>query len=92
MKDNPLTSDKVTMVRVSAVIPVHGPIGSSEKILNDCKELTADMIPYMFEFPEKEDIIAVSLVKSGIGGWCVLAVLLGLPILVIIYPRVKKKE
>lgn len=93
VKDNPLMSDKVTMVRVSAVIPVHGPIGSSEKILNDCKELTADMIPYMFEFPEKEeDIIAVTLAKSGIGGWCVLAVLLGLPILVILYPRVKKRE
>ena len=93
VKENPIASDTVTMVRVSARIPIHGPVGSYETILNNCKELTADALPYMFEFQqEKEDIIAVSLAKSGSAGWFVIAVLLGLPLLVILYPWVKKKE
>jgi hypothetical protein len=95
VKENPLASasDTVTMVRVSARIPIHGTVGSYERTLNNCKELTADTFPYMFEIQqEKEDIIAVSLAKSGLAGWFVIAVLLVLPLLVILYPGVKKKE
>ncbi|NMG83366.1 MAG: exosortase-associated EpsI family protein [Methanosarcinales archaeon] len=91
VKDNPLVSNMVTMLRVSALIPLHGPIGSSERILDDCKEFISDTIPYMFEFPEKnEDVIAVSLVKSGIGGCVLIAALVLLPLLIIIYPMIRR--
>ena len=92
VKDNPITSDTVTMIRVSALIPMHGQIDADEIILNGCKELTSDTLPYLFEFKqEEEDIIVVSLIKSGLLGWFAIAVLLGLPLLVILYPKVKKR-
>ena len=89
VKDNPLTSDTVTMVEVSSIIPTDG---SDDGMLGISKDFMADTIPYMFELRPEGDIIAVSLAKSGIAGWFVIAVLLGLPLLVILYPRVKVKK
>ena len=86
VKDNPITSDTVTMVEVSSVIPTDG---SDDGMLDVSKEFMADTIPYMFEFREGGDIIIVSLVKRGIVGWFLIVVLLGLPLLVILYPRLK---
>jgi hypothetical protein len=87
VKDNPLTSDTVTMVEVSSVIPTDG---SDDGMLDVSKEFMADTIPYMFELRPEGDIIIVSLVKLGIVGWLAIAVLLGLPLLVILYPKLKK--
>ncbi len=47
VKDNPLSSDTVTIVRVSALAPVDG---SYEGVLNICKDFMGDTFPYMFEF------------------------------------------
>ena len=87
VKDNPLTSDTVTMVEVSSVIPTDG---SDDGMLDVSKEFMANTIPYMFELRPEGDIIIVSLVKLGIVGWLAIAVLLGLPLLVILYPKLKK--
>ena len=59
-------------------------------VLNICKDFMGDAFPYMFEFQQGEDIIAVRLAKSGLVGWSVIAVLFALPILIILCPRVKK--
>ena len=87
VKGNPLSSDTVTIVRVSALAPVEG---SYEGVLDICKDFMGDTFPYMFEFQQGGAIIAVRLAKSGIAGWSVIAVLFALPFLIILYPRVKK--
>lgn len=87
VKDNPLTSDTATMVEVSSVIP---PNGSDDGMLGISKEFMGDTIPYMIEFREGGDITIVSLVKSGIVGWFLIVVLVGLPLLVILYPKLRK--
>lgn len=43
----------------------------------------------MFEVREEEEIIAVQLAKSGIGGWLIIGVLVSAPIGIIVYPRIK---
>ena len=89
VKDNPLSSDTVTIVRVSALAPVDG---SYKSVLNICKDFMGDTIPYMFEVQEEECIIAVQLAESGIGGWLILGALVSVPIGVIVYPRIKKRN
>jgi hypothetical protein len=89
VKDNPLSSDTVTIVRVSALAPADG---SYESALNICKDFMGDTFPYMFEFREGEDIIAVQLAKSGIGGWLIIGALVSVPIGIIVYLRIKKRK
>lgn len=87
VKDKPNSSDTVTVVRVSALAPAEG---SYENVLKICKDFMGDTIPYMFEFRQGEDIIAIRLAKTGLVGWGVIAILFALPILIIFYPRIKK--
>ncbi len=89
VKDNPLSSDTVTVVRVSALAPTDG---SYEGVLNICKDFMGDTFPYMFEFQEEEGIIEVQLAKSGIGGWLIIGALVSVPIGIIVYPRIKKRR
>jgi len=89
VKDNPISSDTVTVVRVSALAPTDG---SYEGVLDICKDFMGDTFPYMFEFREEEDIIAVQLAKSGIGGWLIMGALVSMPIGIIVYPRIKKRK
>lgn len=39
----------------------------------------------------EKNSIAVNLIKSGLGGWCVIVILLALPFLIIFYPQIKRK-
>lgn len=89
VKNNPLTSDDFTMVEVSSIIPI-GTNGSEDGMLGISKEFLGDTIPYMFELRPEGDIVIVSLVKLGIVGWFLIVVLLGLPLLVILYPKLRK--
>ena len=89
VKDNPISSDTVTLVRVSALAPVDGSYAGA---LSICKDFMGDTFPYMFEFREGEDIIAVQLAKSGIGGWLIIGALVSVPFGIIVYPRIKKRN
>ncbi len=89
VKDNPLTTDTITMIRVSAHAPLNG---SNEGALNLTKEFMGEVVPYMFEVREEEEIIAVQLAKSGIGGWLIIGVLVSVPIVIIVYPRIRKRN
>ena len=89
VKDNPIVTDKVTMIRVSAYAPING---SHEGALNLTKDFMGEVVPYMFEIREEEEITAVQLAKSGIGGWLIIGILVSVPIGIIVYPRIKNRK
>ena len=89
VKDNPVITDKLTMIRVSAHAPING---SYEGALNLTKDFMGEVVPYMFEIREEEEITAVQLAKSGIGGWLIIGVLVSVPIGLIVYPRIKNRK
>jgi hypothetical protein len=86
VKDNPLATDTITMIRASAQAPINGSVDGT---LNITKGFMGEAFPYMFEVREKEEIIAVKLAKSGIGGWLIIGVLISVPIGIAVYPRIK---
>ena len=81
-------SATVTMIRVSAVAPTSG---SYDETMSTCKEFMGEAVPYLFEMRPEEDSIAVSLIKSGLGGWSVIVILLASPFLIMFYPQIKRK-
>jgi hypothetical protein len=89
VKETPASTDKLTMVRVSALAPVDM---SYDGVLSLTKDFMSEVIPYLFEFyEEKEEILAAHLAKSG-PGWLLMAVLVIFPLALIIYPgRFPKK-
>ena len=96
VKENPFSTDKITMIRVSAhaAPPTNGSHGSEEAALNLTKEFMAEVVPYLFEVRggEEEEIIAVQLANAGVGGWLAIAALVSVPVAIIFYPRVKKRN
>jgi hypothetical protein len=89
VKDNTVITDKITMIRVSAYAPING---SYEGALNLTKDFMGEVVPYMFEIREEEEITAVQLAKSGIGGWLIIGALVSVPIGIIVYPRIKNRK
>ena len=89
VKDNPVITDKITMIRVSAHAPING---SYEGALNITKDFMGEVVPYMFEVREEEDSTAVQLAKSGIAGCIIIGALVSIPIGLIVYPKIKKRN
>jgi len=89
LKDNQLISNRVTMIRVSALVPL---TGSYDDIMNIEREFIQEAFPYMFEIEQREpgQMIIVHLVKSGVGGCLLLAFLFSIPLAILIYPRVRR--
>jgi len=89
LKDNQLISDRVTMMRVSALAPLSG---SYDEILNIEREFISDIFPHLFEICEKkqDQMFIVHLAKSGVGGCLLLAFLFSIPLVILIYPRVRR--
>jgi hypothetical protein len=85
VKDS-LTSNKVTMVRVSALAPVEG---SYDGILNITKEFMGDTVPCMFEMQKEEPTIFTSLASGSITGKAALLMLLLVPLAIILYPQLR---
>jgi len=81
------TSNTVTMIRISALAPLHG---SYEAVLKREKEFMSEAFPHMFEFNKEEKLIIHRLMDSGLRGWLVIIVLFMIPILIICYPRFAK--
>ena len=88
VKDGFSSSATVTMIRVSAVAPTSG---SYDETMSACKEFMGETVQYIFEMKHKEDSIAVSLIRSGLGGWCLIVVLFAIPTLIMFYPQIKRK-
>jgi hypothetical protein len=88
VKERPLDPDTMTMIRVSALIPVEG---SYDGILAISKEFMAETIPYMFELQREEEPILFTLLASGSRvDKVALALLFLAPVALIFYPELKK--
>jgi hypothetical protein len=82
VKESPFTSDKVTMIRVSALAPVEG---SYDGVLNVTKEFLGDTLPCMFELRKKEPLVLFILLGS-LAGKVVVGLLFLAPLVIIFYP------
>ena len=88
MKDNILISNRVTMIRVSALAPL---TGSHDEIVNIEKEFISDIFPYIFEIRQGNQgpLIIVHLARSGVDGCLLIAFLFSVPLAILIYPYVR---
>ena len=87
VKESPLTSDKITMVRVSALAPLEG---SYDGILNITKGFMGDTLPYMFEMQKEEPLILFILLGS-LAGKVVVGLLFIAPLVIIFYLEIRKR-
>ena len=85
VKDNPLTSDTFTMIRVSALAPLEG---SYDGVLNLAAEFMGETIPCMFEL-RKEELFFFSLFAS-LAGKVLVGLMLLVPSLLMFYPEIKR--
>ena len=80
---------EVTMVRLSALVPVSG---SDQDALESMKKLAADTFPEMFEVkPEERMIAEMVVIKYGVPGFLVIAMLVSAPIIFMLLPLIKRK-
>jgi len=86
VKERPLASNTITMVRVSALAPLEG---SYDGILNITKEFMGDTMPYMFEIREEEPILFTVLASGSVSGKVALAMLFLAPFIIIFYPQIR---
>lgn len=86
VKERPLASNTITMVRVSALAPLEG---SYDGILDITKEFMGDTMPYMFEIREEEPILFTVLASGSVSGKVALAMLFLAPFTVIFYPQIR---
>jgi hypothetical protein len=88
LKNEYSTSNAVTLVRISAVVP-------SEDTYDDtlalCKNFAAEAMPHMFKIAEEDDSMAASLIKAGPVGWFGIVSLLLMPVGIMFYPGIKKR-
>lgn len=84
VKDNPFTSDTVTMIRTEALAPLEG---SYEGVLSVTKEFMGETIPCMFELQRDESPLLIILTSGSSIGKLVLIVLLLVPLALIFYPE-----
>ena len=87
VKDNPIASDTVTMVRVSALAPLEG---SYDKTLNLTKELMGDTIPCMFGLQPEDPILIIRIASGSVIGKVVVVMLFLPPLALLFYPRIKR--
>jgi len=89
VKERPISEDKLTMIRVSALVPIDM---SYDGVLSVTKDFMGEMVPCLFEFYEdEEEIIAAYLAKSG-AGWLLMTVSLMIPLAIMAYPRWRRRD
>jgi hypothetical protein len=86
VKEPPLSSDTITMVRVEALAPTDG---SYDGILNVSREFMSETIPCMFEVQRPERSLFFSLVTGSLFDKIMLILLLLAPLAVIFYPELR---
>ncbi len=81
---------KITMVRLSAIVPVSG---SDQNALETMKKLASDTFPEMFEVkPEERTIAEMVVIKYGAPGFLVIAMLVSAPIIFVMLPFIRKRR
>lgn len=90
VKESPfgLTSNTVTMVRVSALAPLEG---SYDGVLNITEAFMGDTMPYMFEIREEEPILFTVLTSGSVSGKVALTMLFLAPFTIIFYPQIRNR-
>jgi hypothetical protein len=86
VKERPLASDTITMVRISALVPVTGPY---ESVVDLEKEFLCETFPYLFEVREAEPRVIATLASGSLLDNVVLLLLLIAPVMVTFYPQLK---
>ena len=86
VKEPPLSSDTITMVRVEALAPTDG---SYEGVLNVSREFMGYTIPLMFEVQRTERSLFASLATGSIADKFVLLLLFLAPVAVIFFPELR---
>jgi len=91
VKGNQFTSDTITMIRVEGLAPISGPY---DGILGIEKDFLAMAIPYMFDPGEGGEWkpLVLQLVEFGIGGFLLIALMFLVPVLIIIFPRIRWRK
>ncbi|RZB31400.1 MAG: hypothetical protein AEth_00730 [Candidatus Argoarchaeum ethanivorans] len=84
VKDHPLASNTVTMVRVSALAPIKG---SYDGILNITKEFMGDTVPYMFEIREEGPTLFTILASGSATDKVMMIMLFLAPFIIIFYKQ-----
>jgi hypothetical protein len=89
VKEPPLGSDTITMVRVEALAPTDG---SYEGILKVSKEFMCETIPRMFEVQRPEQVLFTSLATGSIADKLALILLFLAPLAVIFFPELRSRS
>lgn len=88
VKEPPLSSDAITMVRIEVIAPTDG---SSEGSLNLSREFMAETIPHIFEVQRPERSIFSSLASGSLAGKLLLLFLFLAPLALIFYPELRAR-
>ena len=88
VKEPPLSSDAVSMVRVEALAPT---AGSYDGILNISREFMSETIPCMFEVQRAEQVLFSSLATGSLFDKLMLMLLFLAPLTVIFYPELRAR-
>ncbi len=90
IKDKNVTSDTVSMLRVSTLAPS---TGSCEAASERAIEFMGDVIPLLFE-PEQQGqkMFITYLVEMGIGGYFIIIALFSLPAGILLFPIAAKRK
>lgn len=89
VKERPFDANTITMIRVSALVPVEG---SYEGGLGRTKVFMAETIPYMFELREEEPNFFTILASRSVIGKGVLILLFLAPVPFISYPHISNRR
>ena len=86
VKERPLGSDAISMVRISALVPVTGPYDS---VLDLEKDFLCDTFPYLFEARAPEPRVISTLLTGSLLDKLALLLLVLAPVMVTFYPQLK---
>ncbi|MGC9445138.1 MAG: hypothetical protein ACP5E9_09475 [Candidatus Methanospirareceae archaeon] len=86
MKVRPLGSAAISVVRISALVPV---TGSYDSVLDLEKEFLCDTFPHLFDAREAEPRIIITLLTGSLVDKLALLLLLIAPVMVMFYPQLK---
>ncbi len=88
VKERPVSKDEVTMIRVSALVPVDM---SYDGVLSVTKDFTSEAILHLFEFYEEEEEIVAAYLARSPAGRLLMAVSIIIPLVTMTYPRWRRR-
>ncbi len=90
IKDKKITSNNISMLRVSAIAP---PTGSYEEANAQALQLMGEVIPYMFD-PDKQEekTFFTRLTDMGTGGYFLIILLFSVPVAIFLYSVIMSRR